>query len=144
MKKKKILIACDGSEYSYFAARKSHELFHDCTREVAFVFVINSAQSSGNADAGIAPHEAELVLKKEAELALDACQKIWGAHNATRFMPHGKPADEILKTAAVFGADLVILGTHGRTGIQHLLMGSVAEAVIKKSTLPVLIVPMKQ
>jgi nucleotide-binding universal stress UspA family protein len=52
----------------------------------------------------------------------------------------GEPAHEILAFAKAQQADLLILGTHGRTGIQHALMGSVAERVVRRSTCPVLTV----
>ena len=50
----------------------------------------------------------------------------------------GDPADQILKAAA--GADLIVLGTHGSTGLTRLLMGSVAETVMRRSPCPVLTV----
>jgi nucleotide-binding universal stress UspA family protein len=52
----------------------------------------------------------------------------------------GEPAHEILAFAKAQQADLVVIGTHGRTGIQHALMGSVAERVVRRSTCPVLTV----
>jgi nucleotide-binding universal stress UspA family protein len=52
----------------------------------------------------------------------------------------GEPAHEILAFAKAQKADLLVLGTHGRTGIQHALMGSVAERVVRRSTCPVLTV----
>jgi nucleotide-binding universal stress UspA family protein len=52
----------------------------------------------------------------------------------------GEPAHEILEFAKAQKADLLVLGTHGRTGIQHALMGSVAERVVRRSTCPVLTV----
>jgi nucleotide-binding universal stress UspA family protein len=52
----------------------------------------------------------------------------------------GEPAHEILAFAKAQNADLLVLGTHGRTGIQHALMGSVAERVVRRATCPVLTV----
>lgn len=51
----------------------------------------------------------------------------------------GSPAETILNRAATWQADLIVMGTHGRTGLAHLLMGSVAENVVRKAALPVLI-----
>ncbi|HLF17254.1 MAG TPA: universal stress protein [Candidatus Thermoplasmatota archaeon] len=53
----------------------------------------------------------------------------------------GKPADIILKEAKARNAALVVVGTHGRTGFRHLVLGSVAEAVVRRSDRPVLAVP---
>ncbi len=52
----------------------------------------------------------------------------------------GDPADEILKAAATLHADVIVLGTHGNTGLTRLLVGSVAEHVMRKAPCPVLTV----
>jgi nucleotide-binding universal stress UspA family protein len=54
--------------------------------------------------------------------------------------PYGDPADEILKVVAQFDADQIVMSTHGRTGVAHVLHGSVAEAVVARSHVPVLLV----
>jgi nucleotide-binding universal stress UspA family protein len=53
----------------------------------------------------------------------------------------GEPVAEILHTAARISSDVIVMGTHGRTGVQRLLLGSVAERVIRQSSVPVLVVP---
>jgi nucleotide-binding universal stress UspA family protein len=53
---------------------------------------------------------------------------------------HGDPADVIRKVAAEARCDLIVMGTHGRTGLRRMLMGSVAEQVLRRGTCPVLIV----
>lgn len=52
----------------------------------------------------------------------------------------GDPAYEIVSAAKEIGADLVVMGTHGRTGLGRLIMGSVAEQVLRKAPCPVLTV----
>lgn len=52
----------------------------------------------------------------------------------------GSPAEEILAAAAEIHADLVVMGTHGRRGIAHAMIGSVAERVVRLSRVPVLTV----
>jgi nucleotide-binding universal stress UspA family protein len=56
----------------------------------------------------------------------------------TSFIRIGKPTDEILKFASENAVDLLIMGTHGRTGLAHMLLGSVTERIIRTSTAPVL------
>lgn len=51
----------------------------------------------------------------------------------------GKPSDEILALAEEVGADLIFIGTHGHTGLQRLLMGSVAERVVREAGCPVVV-----
>jgi nucleotide-binding universal stress UspA family protein len=57
---------------------------------------------------------------------------------ATSFIRLGHPVDEINRFADEQHVDLIVMGTHGRTGLQHLLVGSVAERVVRTSTKPVL------
>ena len=52
----------------------------------------------------------------------------------------GDPADEIVRAAETLSADLIVLATHGRSGVRHLLLGSVAEKVVRRATCPVLTV----
>jgi len=53
----------------------------------------------------------------------------------------GVPADEIVTHANRTAAELIVMGTHGRTGIRRVLLGSVAEQVLHKARCPVLVVP---
>ena len=52
----------------------------------------------------------------------------------------GKPFIEIIKAAKNYDVDLIVMGTHGCTGLQHMLIGSVAEKVVRKASCPVLTV----
>ena len=54
------------------------------------------------------------------------------------FVRVGKPADEIIRFATEHAADVIVMGTHGRTGIRHLIAGSVTERVVRTSPVPVL------
>ena len=58
-------------------------------------------------------------------------------------LTQGVPYDQIVKTAENVNADLVVMGTHGRTGIPHVLLGSVAERVVRLAPCPVLTVRSK-
>ena len=51
---------------------------------------------------------------------------------------------EIIRVAKDIGADLIVMGTHGRSGFQYLLLGSVAERVVRTSPIPVMVVPSPQ
>ena len=52
---------------------------------------------------------------------------------------HGVPFHEIIETARTQQVDLIVMGTHGRTGFQHVLLGSVAEKVVRLASCPVLV-----
>jgi nucleotide-binding universal stress UspA family protein len=59
---------------------------------------------------------------------------------ATSDIPTGNPAAQIVQSAAAIGADLIVIGTHGRGALAHLVMGSVAERVVRTAPVPVLTV----
>lgn len=64
----------------------------------------------------------------------DAFSGTWEAHVTV-----GDPADAILRVARERSVDLIVMGTHGRTGLQHVLLGSVAENVVRHAPCPVLV-----
>jgi nucleotide-binding universal stress UspA family protein len=79
------------------------------------------------------------VLARRAEEALDAPAEALRTHglDVAVAVRRGHPADEILDAAAEDGADLLAISTHGRTGLRRLLLGSVAETVIRHAACPV-------
>ena len=78
---------------------------------------------------------AKIVLANGRELAKDAGLTIQTLH-----MPGQLPADAIISVAKEQGADLIVMGSHGRRGLGRLLLGSQAAEVLARSTIPVLIV----
>lgn len=139
----KILIAVDSSEFSMQAAKKGLKLAHQLNAQVALLYVVDESKATGNIDAGILPEQAMIVLKKEVEQTLDELATMYNGETILKFMPEGLPKRDILKTAYIWGADLLVMGTHGRTGLLHLLVGSVAEYIIRHSKIPVMVVPSK-
>jgi nucleotide-binding universal stress UspA family protein len=77
---------------------------------------------------------AEKAMDRVCEEQLESCP------NFQRRVVAGDPAAEILKTIEAENIDMVIMGTHGRKGMEHAIFGSVAENVVKKSPVPVLVV----
>lgn len=77
---------------------------------------------------------AEKTLERVCEEQLQSCP------NFQKRILSGDPAEEILKTIESEEIDLVIMGTHGRKRLEHVFFGSVAENVVKKSSVPVLTV----
>ena len=75
-----------------------------------------------------------------ARLSGIAAQVEDAAARVTVEVRSGTPTDAIVQAAVDYGADLVVMGTHGRSGLQHLLLGSVAEQVIRSARCPVLAV----
>lgn len=88
---------------------------------------------------GILPPDPEAVFQ-EAKEQLARLEVPGGNVRAERRLEEGDPTTEILRVAREINADLIVLGTHGRTGLARLLMGSVAEEVVRKASCPVLTV----
>jgi nucleotide-binding universal stress UspA family protein len=92
------------------------------------------------------PHSSMVEFQKEAlegaERAMDEiCEKqLHSCPNFQRRVVSGEPAADILKTIELENIDLLIMGTHGRKGLEHTIFGSVAENVVKKSPVPVLVI----
>lgn len=92
------------------------------------------------------PHISYDVLEKEMEdAAVDNmnrfCEEnIKGEAEYEIHTRRGVPFNEIIKAAREFDSDVIVMGTHGRTGIDHVLFGSTAEKVVRKSSIPVLTV----
>ena len=75
------------------------------------------------------------------ELAAFIAATVEPAADVHSIQRQGEPINEILRTSAALECDLIVIGTHGRTGVQRLLLGSVAENVLRRSPTPVLVVP---
>ena len=74
------------------------------------------------------------------QLVADACAKAKALDvDAESFVTDGKPSDVLVGMAVASGADLVVIGTHGRAALEHLVFGSVAERVVRLSTIPVVV-----
>jgi len=79
--------------------------------------------------------EADIMQSMEACLARVTAAGLEG----DIVVVHGVPFHEIVETAKAQNVDLIIIGTHGRTGLQHILLGSVAEKVVRLAPCPVLV-----
>jgi universal stress protein A len=62
------------------------------------------------------------------------------ASTAWQFLREGKPADEILAAAREWEADVIVIGTHGRSGVSRLVLGSTADLVVRHAPCPVLVI----
>ncbi len=140
----KILIAVDNSEFSIKAAQNGFKLAKQLDATVALLYVVDTTKAVANIDTGVYPEQALFLLKKEAEQTLNKLADMNdGDTEVIKFMPQGIPTKDIIKTAEKWEADLIVLGTHGRTGLMHLLVGSVSESIIRHSKIPVMVFPSK-
>ena len=151
----KILIAVDDSRYADHAAEIGFEMARFCNAEVGLVNIIEPIilpSSGSDSITGITTDvsmvdESEMVRiqKEAAENTVRRIQEQYAEQlKITNFTEYGLTADGILKCSAEFGADMIVVGTHSRTGIDRLFMGSIAEHVVRHSRVPVLVVPLKE
>ena len=81
------------------------------------------------------------MAKAKRDLQAFAKQNLFAGMKCETEVASGSAADEICRASAKPDIDLVVTSTHGRTGFNHLMLGSVAEQVIRYSECPVLVVP---
>lgn len=139
---KKILIAIDEGPTAEKVAQFGSQLGKQLNAEVALISVVDTTVLI--TDGGVTPKELADIekndLKKNQQLVIE---KVFKDNKVWSFVEEGKPFEMILKVAEEWEADLIVLGTHGKKGLAHLLMGSVAEKVMRHSTKPLLIIPTK-
>jgi universal stress protein A len=146
---KTILVPHDFSSSANHACAVARDEAKTHGAHVILVHVIDLPYQMAPESSMIATATEEPVSMKEyasrgAEKHLDdiAARLAKDGIQPTKFIRFGRPHDEITKLAEEAKCDLIIMGTHGRTGLAHLLVGSVAERVVRTSKVPVLTVPM--
>jgi nucleotide-binding universal stress UspA family protein len=103
--------------------------------------LVSVATTPVSATHGLAPEDEHVGLLREAQEYLATVAKEIDDVPVTTSVSMGSAPEEILKWVAGDAADAIVMATHGRTGPTHLLLGSVAEAVVAKSPVPVFVVP---
>jgi nucleotide-binding universal stress UspA family protein len=138
----KIVVALDGSPVSKRALLEALELSRRLrdAPEVHIVSVVDHIVPPGGL--GKAPEGAPDLLVPEAETALAAAEEIAAAKGVEveTHMLRGHVGAQILGYADQIGADLIVLGTHGRKGLARAVLGSACEHVVRESREPVLTV----
>lgn len=139
---KKILVPIDGSDPSDRAMRMALDLTRDALGTVRFVHVIDDklylTSEALTADLRSYAYES---AKQLLQTAMDTAAAM-GVNAESRVVdkPRQRLGESVADEAAEWGADLVVVGSHGRRGLGRLLLGSGAEQVIRLSGVPVLVV----
>lgn len=134
-----ILVPTDFSEPSKYAFRLACGLARDYKARVVLLHVIPPVLTPYGG--GLVP-PADDFLASERRMDLEA---LAADHPDLTIIPRveiGAPAEEILRVANEIKCELILMGTHGRTGFSRMLMGSVAEEVVRKA--PCLVLTMKK
>ncbi|CAM3050302.1 universal stress protein [Legionella steigerwaltii] len=145
-----ILVALDDSDTSMRAFHEAIELSKVHQAKLRIVHITNEFYAP-YVGTGVDYEKLEASFKEYGQKFLSKMQTIAREHHADCDVQlleinsaQEKVADKIIAAAKNWPADLVVIGTHGRRGFQHLLLGSVAEGVIRNASMPVLLIRGKQ
>jgi len=139
----RILVPTDGSPSMQTVVDHALELanVHDATVHGLYVvdtgnFATLPVETTWDGVAGL--------LREEGEQAMSEFEEMAGDAPVETAITEGNPSSEIVDYALEHGCDTVVMGTHGRGGIDRLLLGSVAERVVRSAPVPVVTVPVSE
>ena len=142
-----VLVAIDFSDSSDNAFQMALSLAKNFSAQLLVLHVINEPVDLRGF---YVPHISFTQLEKEIE---EGAQKMMESfcrthlvdfENFEKLIVSGLPYEQVIAQAEEKSADLIVLGTHGRSGLDHVLFGSTAEKVVRKSKIPVLTVRLEE
>jgi len=142
---KKILFCTDFSENSHYAFTYALNLARTYKTKLLILHVTPEPVHPEQLSIYLPPERLEELKRSQKKELNEQLQKNY-LEKMERFKDYqvmiktGEPFIEIIRTSKKEKADLIVMGTHGRTGLDHILFGSTAEKVVRKSTSPVLTV----
>lgn len=142
---RKILVPVDFSAFSERALDSACSLAEQFEAEVHLLYV-SDAFSCVFPEVGMPTYGTGEFLAQQAAIASDCLLTLPGAQRQggltiVRQIRDGTPYAEIINYADEESVDLIVMGTHGRSGLEHVLLGSVATHVVRESPCPVMTVP---
>ncbi|WP_276272769.1 universal stress protein [Haloarcula litorea] len=140
---KRILVPVDESTQARTAVEFAAENSPDAT--LILLHVINPAEAGYSPGASVPtfPEEWFETRKTTAEALFDeltAVAEEFGADDVERVTEVGRPTTAIVEYADEHDVDQIVMGSHGRAGVSRILLGSVAETVVRRATVPVTVV----
>jgi nucleotide-binding universal stress UspA family protein len=141
----KLLLPTDFSDCSAEAARVARLLAERFGSRIVVLHVLDEPAALDPMFRGDVP--LELLRSRMEQFAQENMDAFLAAHfsgfeNVDTMLAAGIPYREIIKKARECGAGLIVIGTHGRTGVEHVIFGSTAEKVVRIAPCPVLSVRM--
>jgi nucleotide-binding universal stress UspA family protein len=139
-----VLIATDGSQLSVDAARRGVALLAHASAVtlLSIITEIPGDDAGGFEGSVYTPEEAGQLWEAEQRVAMEELQRtaagLTGCEVDFR-VDIGDPAQTICQVAEELPADVIIMGSHGRTGLKRMLLGSVSEHVVRHAPCPVLV-----
>jgi len=142
---RRILVPVDMSEYSRAALEVAAEIARGCGAELHLMNAYGLSSSDYPYIAYISPRmEREVVENSRRELEEWTKRFAPGDVSVEQHTSPKEPRLAVLAFAEEIGADLIVMGTHGRSGFKRMLLGSVAEHTVRASKCPVLTVPLPE
>lgn len=142
----RLLVPCDGSPTSQAGLDAALKLAQQCSARVCIVHVIDELLAATGFESGsVYLHDVLDGLRRSGAELLEGLRAHAAGSGVTleaKLMETGgRPiAERIAEQARDWRADLIVIGSHGRSGASRLLMGSTAEQILRRSPVPVLIV----
>jgi universal stress protein A len=142
---KRILVPVDFSDNSLNALAYARDFAKLFGAELLILYVIEPIYYATPSDMYVASPNVAMLLDEQRRIGIQQLARIGNdlKKKGTRFrtlIKGGAPAQMIADTAKRAGADMIVMATHGRTGLAHMFMGSVAEKVVRTAACPVLTV----
>lgn len=137
-----ILVPTDGSEGARIGARRGIDLAATTGADVHVLSVVDTREIEPS-QASNEQTERERLLEKDAERAVDAISGLAKRHLSSRIttaVEEGIPFQTINEYVDTHDIDLIVMGTQGRTGLERVLLGSVAEKTLRTATVPIVTV----
>ena len=135
----RILIATDGSEKNRTALEEGIRVARACKASLFVVYVIDTSIFP-TTPSDIPLGDTYRVFQTEAEQAFARIQSLTSDIKVETLILEGRPAAEMIKFAVKKNIDLIVIGTQGKKGLERLLLGSVAEEIIRSAPCKVLVV----
>ena len=157
MKFQRILIGIDDSKYAENATQQGFDLARQFNAKVALVHIVEPVVTAPMNDTsmmgtfiptlnvGVEDMQIENIQEQYAsKLMSNTIARYGEGLEITQFNEYGSAEEAIINCASQFSADLIVVGTHSRNGLDRLLMGNVAEYVVRHSPVAVLVVPLSE
>ncbi len=140
---RRILVPVDGSEFSLRALDFAATLAADTNAELVILAVVDLARVAmlSGGQAQLIPGCLEEMRSEAQRIVEDACARVRATVYASTRVVDGLPVDQIEAVAGEIEPSFIVMATHGRSGLGRALMGSVAEGVVRRAPVPVMIVP---
>jgi nucleotide-binding universal stress UspA family protein len=145
--KNKVIIAVDISESTDEVIQKGIDFASKMNASIVIASIVPIYVDYLQSQMALVPTQWDEIYTAQKDFALKELQKIREEYNyadITLYVEIGNAKYDILEKAEKEEATYIVVGTHGRTGLSHVFIGSTAEYIVRHATVPVLVIPIKK